>query len=90
MKFIDILAAKSAYNNGENITQHLRKKFDTDENSSEIIEIAYDLQAGSYIENFNADRKKSEDCTRELSEILRPHLRVGDSLLDVGTGEITT
>ncbi len=90
MKFIDVLEAKSVYQKGENVTQYLREKFKTNDNSSEIIEIAYDLQAGSYISNVNANREKSENYARELSEILMPHLDKDDSLLDVGAGEITT
>jgi ubiquinone/menaquinone biosynthesis C-methylase UbiE len=90
MKFIDVLEAKSIYKKGENITQYLREKFDSQDNTSEIIEIAYDLQAGNYIDNVNANRDKAERYAVELSEILSEHLKSGDSLLDVGTGEITT
>lgn len=90
MKFIDILEAKSVYQKGENVTQYLRDKFDSEDNTSEIIEIAYDLQAGSYINAVNANPDKAESYAAELSEILSVHLVSGDSLLDVGTGEITT
>lgn len=90
MKFIDILEAKSIYQKGENVTQYLRTKFGSEDNTSQIIEIAYDLQAGSYIDGVKSNRDKAERYATELSEILTEHLESGDSLLDVGTGEITT
>ena len=40
---------KEAYARGENITSLLRTEQGTSANSEEIIEIAYDLQAGRYI-----------------------------------------
>ena len=43
MKFIDILEAKSIYQKGANVTQYLRKKFGSEDNTSEIIEIAVKL-----------------------------------------------
>jgi SAM-dependent methyltransferase len=90
MKFIDVLEAKSIYLKGENVTQYLRTKFGSEDNTSEIIEIAYDLQAGSYIDFVKSNRDKVERIATELSEILTEHLENGDSLLDVGTGEVTT
>ena len=90
MKFIDVLEAKSAYQSGHNVTQYLRDRFGVENNTSEIIEIAYDLQAGSYIDGVNSNRQWAENYAAELSGILREHLECGDSLLDVGSGEITT
>jgi ubiquinone/menaquinone biosynthesis C-methylase UbiE len=90
MKFIDVLEAKSIYQKGENVTQYLRTKSGSEYNTSQIIEIAYDLQTGSYIDYVKSNRDKAERFATELSEILTEHLESGDSLLDVGTGEITT
>ncbi len=89
MKFINVLEAKSVYKKGENVTQYLRTKFGSEDNTSEIIEIAYELQAGSYVEKVKSNRDKAERYATELSGILNDHLGHGDSLLDVGTGEIT-
>ena len=55
MKLIDVLEAKSIYQKGENVTNYLRQKFGSEVNTSEIIEIAYDLQAGSYVENVESN-----------------------------------
>ena len=90
MEFIDVSEAKSVYQKGENVTQFLRTKLGSENNTSEIIEIAYDLQAGSYIENLKSDPVRQERYATDLSGILNEHLTPGDSLLDVGTGEITT
>lgn len=40
---------KERYNEGQNITSLLKKMKETYTNTEEIIEISYDLQAGSYI-----------------------------------------
>lgn len=90
MNFLNIQEAKRVYRQGKNVTQYLRDKFNESENTSEIIEIAYDLQAGSYIENITADYHKAEAYANELGGILRQHLQDSDTLLDVGTGELTT
>lgn len=90
MKCIDVLEAKSIYQKGDNVTHYLRKKYGSEDNTSEIIEIAYDLQAGSYVENVKSNFDKADSYANELSDILSDNLERGDSLLDVGTGEITT
>lgn len=90
MNHIDLHEAKEVYKKGENVTQYLRKKFDLNENTSEIIEIAYDLQAGSYVEFVEGNREKVQLYTDEIASILNQQIKSGDSLLDVGTGELTT
>ena len=89
-KYFDILQARRAYGEGKNVTQMLRTQANLQENTSEIIEIAYDLQAGTYIESVNAHRDFSMQYAKELANILQEHVSPGDCLLDVGTGEITT
>ena len=42
-------ALKEAYDRGENITELLRQELDSEQNTEEIIETAYDLQTGSYV-----------------------------------------
>jgi SAM-dependent methyltransferase len=90
MKYIDVLEAKSIYQKGENVTNYLRERFGSEVNTSEIIEIAYDLQAGSYVERVKLNFDKADSYATELSKILDDNLECGDSVLDVGTGEITT
>ena len=50
---------KALYAKGANISKQLREDYGLDKNSMEIIEIAYDLQTGSYI-----DRMKNIDATK--------------------------
>ena len=90
MNYLNILQAKEVYRKGENVTQYLRDKFNETENTSEIIETAYDLQAGSYITELEVNREQAELYTYELGNILNSYLRSEDSLLDVGSGELTT
>ena len=58
MNSLILQKAKQAYSEGKNVTEFLRSEFQESQNTSEIIEIAYDLQAGSYIEWVNLNRKK--------------------------------
>jgi ubiquinone/menaquinone biosynthesis C-methylase UbiE len=90
LQYFDILAARQAYAEGRNVTETLRLQQGTACNTSEIIEVAYDLQAGSYIEQVAHNRERVEAYTAELAAVLDHHLGSADTLLDVGTGELTT
>jgi SAM-dependent methyltransferase len=87
---VDVAAARKAFDSGQNVTQALRAQRGVDRNTPEIIEIAYDLQAGSYVRSVAENRPRSEAYAAELAALLGPHLRDGDDLLDAGTGELTT
>jgi ubiquinone/menaquinone biosynthesis C-methylase UbiE/uncharacterized protein YbaR (Trm112 family) len=90
MKYCDLRPALEAIARDENVTAVLRKSLGESGNTPEIIEIAYDLQAGSYVDLV---RKNSEDWysfTGELARILGSCLSEGDSVLEAGTGEMTT
>jgi len=82
---------KALYQKGENITQFLRKERGIHYNSDEIIEIAYDLQTGSYIsalENEGAaihNRNYTKEIARVISSLCKP-----ESILEAGVGEATT
>ncbi len=86
----DILAAKQAYAEGRNITELLRAQKQTTLNTSEIIETAYDLQAGTYIQYVRENAAQAALYTDELAGILGRYVGADDSLLDIGTGELTT
>src|SRR5450432_1265560 len=83
-------SAKAALARGENITVHLREQLKVDRNTPAIIEIAYDLQAGTYVEWVNQHREFAERYTAEMASILNAQCCTGDALLDVGAGELTT
>jgi ubiquinone/menaquinone biosynthesis C-methylase UbiE len=88
--YFDIIEAKKAFSEGENITELLRLQKGNTSNTSEIIETAYDVQAGSYIDFAESNYDHVSSYASELAEILRRYLKDNDSLIDVGTGEITT
>lgn len=90
LKYFDILSAKIAYAEGRNITEVLRRQLNVDGNTSEIIEAAYDLQAGTYIEYAEDNVKQVAIYAEELASVLDQHIISEGSLLDVGTGELTT
>jgi ubiquinone/menaquinone biosynthesis C-methylase UbiE len=90
MKYFDILSAKKEYANGQNIMELLRSQKKIEHNTSEIIETAYDLQAGSYIEYAKKNLSFVESYTSQLATILDNHLSSEKSILDIGTGELTT
>ena len=90
MDYKNLNIIKKMYSDGKNISEFLKKEMKTNDNTSEIIEIVYDLQAGSYINSLNENKKKHELYTDELAKLLDPHLLNHESLLDIGTGELTT
>lgn len=93
MDKINISALKEAYNRGENITLLLRNSGNPDSidtNSSHAIEIAYDLQAGTYIERSTTNQTELKRYASEIYSLCSEHITEGDSILDCGTGELTT
>jgi ubiquinone/menaquinone biosynthesis C-methylase UbiE len=82
---------KAIYDKGENVVAYLRKAKGLDYNSEEIIELAYDLQAGSYIEIMNNQRwaEHVEAFTTILAKKILA-LCQPKSVLEVGIGEATT
>ena len=90
MKYIDLISAKQVYKNNLNVTDYLKKYLKVKNNNSEIIEIAYDLQAGSYIESTIKNWAYREKFTAELASELNKFLLPHSTLLDIGSGELTT
>ncbi|NEO35161.1 MAG: class I SAM-dependent methyltransferase [Moorea sp. SIOASIH] len=82
---------KLLYQQGQNISAILRQEQNTQHNTEEIIEVSYDLQAGSYIAAMKhgvmAQLKKDY-----ASEIVRTILSLCNptSILEAGVGEATT
>lgn len=90
VSYFDVLKVKNAYLEGGNVTELLRNQIGIKENSPEIIEIAYDLQAGSYIDFINTNYSKATLYINEIANILSPHINNCHTILDVGCGELTT
>lgn len=82
---------KRMYDDGQNVSEFLRKHKRLQDNSEEIIEISYDLQAGSYVEAMrNPD--KIEYQKRYTSELCATITSLCSpvSVLEAGVGEATT
>lgn len=90
MKYNNIIKAKKVYENKKNVIDYLKKQLNIKKNTSEIIEQAYDLQAGSYIASLIANRVKRERFSDELALELNKYLTPSSTLLDIGSGELTT
>lgn len=89
-KRLSFSEAKRAFNRGENVTDHLRRQLSTQQNTPAIIEMAYDIQAGTYVKITNDERSFSLSYAREAADILSPYVFDNDVVLDVGCGELTT
>jgi len=82
---------KTLYEEGKNVSELLREEMEVDHNTDEIIEISYDLQAGSYINAQNdgevAQRKQrySAEIVKTIHSLCQPR-----SILEAGVGEATT
>jgi SAM-dependent methyltransferase len=81
---------EQAMREGRNVTHALREHLGTDRNTPEAIEVAYDLQAGSYVDFAEKQPDFLNAYAEQLAGLLDPHLQDGDVLLDAGTGEMTT
>ena len=82
--------ARAAYAAGENVTEKLREISAAPSNDPGIVEIAYDLQAGTYIGFTEKNLSFVTSYAEQLARHLKPHLRPGDTIFDAGTGELTT
>lgn len=82
---------KSLYEQGKNISALLREEMGLQRNTPEIIEIAYDLQTGSYIASME-NAEMAEHKRNYTSEIAKTILSLCKpmSILEAGVGEATT
>jgi ubiquinone/menaquinone biosynthesis C-methylase UbiE len=90
LKYFDLTGARAAYQAGQNITELLRKQKGLIHNTPEIIEAAYDLQAGAYIAKARMNIQAAMAYAAELASLLNPHITEENTLLDIGAGELTT
>jgi len=90
MDFENLKKAKLEIEKHGNIVAFLKKIDNQSENSSKIIEISYDLQAGSYIGYANSHCETIANYSAEISTILDENIVNSDIVLDVGAGELTT
>lgn len=89
MRNFNLGLIREAYEKGQNITQLLRNE-GSEVNTLDAIELAYDLQAGSYARGALDDVSQFLRRTEEMGEILSAHISFLDVIIDCGTGELTT
>lgn len=82
--------ATKAFNEGRNVIQELLRLQRSSEPSDVDIEIAYELQAGSYIAAAERDLERWLEYGSEIARFLDPLIQPNSSLLDCGTGEMTS
>ena len=82
---------KRMYENGINISAFLREEKGLEFNSKEIIEVAYDLQAGSYIAAVEKSSigKQRQDFAKEVASLIMSLCRP-ENILEAGIGEAVT
>jgi hypothetical protein len=82
---------REAYSRGENITQLLSATYrETDFDRQDIIEIAYDIQSGSYIREAMDHPERLSRYALEIKDLGIRHIAEGNVILDCGAGELTT
>ena len=79
------------YDSGINITKYLKEIKELENNSDNIIEIAYDFQSGSYIESLS-NKEYASYLEKYAEEIVHVICSLCDpiSILEAGVGEATT
>lgn len=78
------------YCRNENILENLKKINNTKYNTEEGIMISYDFQAGTYIENYNSNKKVMEIVWSDMLNNLQEYCKNNYSILECGVGEATT
>ena len=89
MNFEDYMAAKKGFKKNKNITKFLQNRLGINNNTAEIIAVAYDLQAGTYNDFADKNLDLFEKRTKEVVEFIESNVQDIKSILDIGTGELT-
>jgi SAM-dependent methyltransferase len=85
-----ILGMRAAYARGENAMEYARRETGSSVNTDVATLIAYDLQAGSYIDASRANPDGNALWCNQLADILDALVTAQSSILEVGCGEATT
>lgn len=86
-----IVGMKAIYDRGGNAMEYARNESSSSKNSIAATMIAYDLQAGTYVEHVKKNPSFNEEWTDQLAALLKPHLPPeGGTVLEVGAGEATS
>ena len=80
---------KELYTKGENISAYLKGHLKENANSEKIIELSYDLQSGSYIQQTRQDSGFLVAYAECLQTFLK-NLKHPQTMMEAGVGEATT
>ena len=86
--FPTIQKLTSLYNQDQNIIEYLKRESGLP--LEDIIEISYDIQAGSYIRSVKENPGSLIKYISSLVDVSKSYINDSDILLDCGTGEMTT
>jgi hypothetical protein len=85
---LNINSLRQAYSRKENIAKLLTEHGQLER--EEAIEIAYDIQSGSYTKGALANPERLQRYAREINELCKDYICERDLILDCGAGELTT
>ena len=89
-----IRGMRAAYARGDNAMAYAREALEAQgfdgRNQRLSTLVAYDLQAGTYIDATRKDPESNVRWCRQLAALIAPELPQGGSLLELGVGEATT
>lgn len=88
-----ILDMRQAFRERKNVMEVARSQ-DGDagvkHNTTAATLIAYDLQAGSYVQAVRNDPESQLQWCSQLADVISPHIKPNNTILEVGCGEATT
>ena len=87
------LELKARYERGENISSLLRQSKGTSQNTDEIIELAYDLQSGTYVKGMKEEMETFNlrwAYTGEIVDVIKQYCPAPRSFFKGGAGECVT
>jgi hypothetical protein len=85
-----IIGMRDAYAKGENAMAWARDNLLEGDNKLISTLIAYDLQAGTYVDEARQNPEYVTSWCKQLAELVKPYLIDGCDILEVGVGEATT
>lgn len=85
-----IVGMREAYFSGENAMAWARQHLGQADNNATAIEIAYDLQAGTYVDRARSNPIATQHWAIQLVGILSTYVASNCTMLEIGCGEATT
>jgi len=85
-----ITGMRQAYARGENAMAWAKANSKKHKNTVFSTLVAYDLQAGTYVEYAKKNSEFTNKWCGEIASLLKPYIEPDDHLLEIGVGEATT